>query len=105
MPDPRRGSPPIPRLSWNSPPGAGGPSSTARAGAGGIRGRVEWPVLPFGHGVEDLVGDRRDRLPRDLGAVDLGQVRLHLAGRQAFRGQGDDQFVDPGEAFLRLATI
>jgi hypothetical protein len=42
---------------------------------------VQRPVLPLGHGVEDLVGDRGDRLPRDLGAVDLGQVRLHLAGR------------------------
>jgi hypothetical protein len=29
-------------------------------------------------------------------------VRLDLPGRQALRGQGDDQLIDPGEAFLPL---
>ncbi len=63
---------------------------------------AKWPVLPLGHGVEDLVGDRRDGLAGDLGAGDLGQVRLGLAGGEAFGRQGDDWLVDPGEAFLPL---
>ena len=63
---------------------------------------VEGPVLPFGHALEDLVGDRGDRLPGHVGAVDLGQVRLDLAGGQALRGQRDDHLVDAGQPLLPL---
>lgn len=37
--------------------------------------RTQGPVLPFGHALDRLVGDHRDRLPRDLSAIDLGQSR------------------------------
>jgi hypothetical protein len=56
---------------------------------------VQRPVLPLGHAVHDLVGDRGDRLAGDLHAIDLRQVGLDLAGGQALRGQGDDDLVDP----------
>ncbi|GAA0270604.1 hypothetical protein GCM10010302_05210 [Streptomyces polychromogenes] len=58
----------------------------------GIDG-VEGPVLPFGHALEDLVGDRGDRLAGDSGAIDLGQVGLDLTGGQTLRGERDDHLV------------
>jgi hypothetical protein len=64
--------------------------------------RVEWPVLPLGHALDDLVGDCGDGLPGHRRAVDLGQVGLHLAGGEALRGQRDDQLVDPGQPALPL---
>lgn len=36
---------------------------------------IDRPDGPFGHALHHLVGDREDRLLRDLGVVDLGQVR------------------------------
>jgi hypothetical protein len=57
---------------------------------------------PLGHALDDLVGDRRDGLPGHLRAVDLRQVGLHLAGREALRGQRDDQLVHPGQPPLPL---
>ena len=51
--------------------------------------RIERPALPGDHVVDDLVGDLRDRLPRDLGPVDLEQVLLDVAGRQALRVERD----------------
>ena len=51
--------------------------------------RVERPALPGDHLVDDLVGDLRDRLPRDLGPVDLEQVLLDVPGRQPLRVQRD----------------
>jgi hypothetical protein len=63
---------------------------------------VERPALPFGHALQHLVGDGGDGLPGDLGAVDLGQVGLDLAGGQALRGQRDDHLVDAGQALLPL---
>ncbi len=67
----------------------------------GIDG-VERSVLPFGHAVEDLVGDRGDRLPGHLGSIDLGQVGLDLTGRQALRRERDDHLVHAGQALLPL---
>lgn len=64
--------------------------------------RVEGAVLPFGHALEGLVGDRGDRLAGDVGAIDLGQVGLDLAGGQALRGQRDDRLVHAGQALLPL---
>ncbi len=63
---------------------------------------VEGAALPFGHALEDLVGDGRNGLAGDFGAIDLGQVGLHLAGGQAFRGERDDHLVDAGQALLPL---
>ncbi|MDQ1064589.1 hypothetical protein QFZ32_000028 [Streptomyces canus] len=63
---------------------------------------VERPALPFGHALQHLVGDGGDGLPGDLGAIDLGQVRLHLPGGQALRGQRDDHLVDAAQALLPL---
>jgi hypothetical protein len=45
--------------------------------------RVQRMGLPFGEAVEYPVGDRADRVPGDLDAVDLRQVRLDLAGGHA----------------------
>jgi len=64
--------------------------------------RVQRPVLPLEHALDDLVGDRGDRLPGHLRAVDLGQVGLHLAGGQALGRQRDHQLVHPGEPSLPL---
>ena len=64
--------------------------------------RVERPVLPFGHAVHDLVGDRGDRLLGHLGAVDLGQVRGDLPVRQPLRRQGQHHLVDAGQPSLPL---
>ena len=64
--------------------------------------RVEGPVLPLSHAIDDLVGDRGDRLPRHLRAVDLAQVRGYLTGRQTLRRQRDDHLVDPGQPLLPL---
>ena len=64
--------------------------------------RVEGAALPFGHALEDLVGDGGDGLAGDLGAIDLRQVGLDLAGGQALRGQRDDHLVDAGQALLPL---
>ncbi len=62
--------------------------------------RVQWAVLPFGHALQDLVGDGRDGLAGDVGAIDLGQVGLDLARGQALRGERDDHLVDAGQAPL-----
>lgn len=63
---------------------------------------VERSVLPFGHAVEHLVGDRGDRLPGHLGSIDLGQVGLDLTGRQALRRKRDDHLVHAGQTLLPL---
>jgi hypothetical protein len=59
--------------------------------------RVEGPALPFGKALHHPVGNRADCLLRDLGAVDLSQVRGDLPVRQPFRRQGNHHLVDPGE--------
>jgi hypothetical protein len=64
--------------------------------------RVQRPVLPLRHAVDDLVGDRGDGLAGHLRAVDLGQMRRHLPGGQPSRGQRDHQLVDPGQPPLAL---
>ena len=46
-------------------------------------------VLPRRHVGHHRVGDLRDRLPAHADAVDLGQVRPDLAGREPFRVQRD----------------
>lgn len=51
---------------------------------------VEWAVLPGGHVLDDRVGDLGDRLPGELGAVELGQVALDLADGEALGIEGDD---------------
>lgn len=63
---------------------------------------AQGPVLPLGRALEDLVGDRGDRLARHLGAMDLGQVSLDLAGRQPLRGKRDDHLVHAGKTLLPL---
>jgi hypothetical protein len=63
---------------------------------------VQRAALPFGHALEDLVGDGGDGLPGDLGAIDLRKVGLDLTGGQALRGQRDHHLVDAGQALLSL---
>lgn len=64
--------------------------------------RVEGPVLPLGHAFQNLVGDRRDGLATHLSAIDLGQMGLDLARRQALRRERDDHLVHSRQALLPL---
>lgn len=59
--------------------------------------RVQRTVLPLVHPVEDLVGDRRDRGLRDLGAVHIGQVRGDITVRHPAGGQGQHDVFDAPE--------
>jgi hypothetical protein len=64
--------------------------------------RIEGPVLPFGHTVHDLVGNRRDRRLGNAGPVDLGQMRGDVAVRQTPGRQGQHHLVDTGQPPLPL---
>ena len=64
--------------------------------------RIERPALPGDHLLDDLVGDLRDRLPRHLRPVDLEQVLLDVARRQALRVQRDHVARKPVQAPLVL---
>ncbi len=64
--------------------------------------RVEWPVLPLDHALDDLVGDGGDGLPRHLGAIDLRQMRGDLTGRQTLGGQRDHHLVHTAQTPLPL---
>jgi hypothetical protein len=63
---------------------------------------IKRPRLPRGHLLDDRLGDPADRLLRDLGAIDVGQVRADLAGRQSLRSKRDHQLVDAGQPALPL---
>ena len=63
---------------------------------------LQGPVLPYGHTVHDLVGDRGDRLAGDVGAMNLGQVSADFPGGHAFRGQRQDHVLDTGQPPLPL---
>ncbi len=65
--------------------------------------RIQRPRLPGPKALQHPVGDHRDGLPGDLGAVDLGQVRLHLPGGQALGDQRHHQVLHPAKAPLALA--
>ena len=64
---------------------------------------VERPVLPADHVLDDGVGDPADRVPGDVGVVDLGQVGLDVTGRHPLRVERDDVAGEPVEAALPLA--
>jgi hypothetical protein len=53
-------------------------------------------------GITIAVGDGGDGLPGHFGPIDLGQVGLDLAGRQAHGRKGDDHLVDAREPLLPL---
>ena len=61
------------------------------------------PVLPCLGVGQDSIGDLRDQVRRDLGAVDLGQVPLNLADRQTAGIQADHAIVEPDPTGLTLA--
>src|SRR5439155_4828363 len=63
---------------------------------------VERPLLPLAHVLHDRVGDPADQVAADADAVDLGQVRLDVARRQAARVEREDLVVEPLEAPLPL---
>jgi hypothetical protein len=63
---------------------------------------VQRPVLPGGHLFEHPVGDPRDRVPRDLCAIDVGEVRGDLARRQPLRRERDHQLFDACQPALPL---
>ena len=63
---------------------------------------VQRPLLPLADVVHHRVGDAADQVAADLDPVDLGQVRLDVAGRQAARVEREDLVVEPLEAALPL---
>jgi hypothetical protein len=65
--------------------------------------RVQRPGLPGGQALQHPVGDGGDGLPRHVGAVDLGQVRLHLPGGQPLGDQRHHQVLHAPKALLALA--
>ena len=64
---------------------------------------LQRPVLPRLRVLEHRVGDLRDQIRRDLGAVDLRQVSLDLADRQPAGVEADHPVVEPDPAGLALA--
>ena len=64
--------------------------------------RIEWPVLPFPHLVEDGVGDPADQVGRDVDGIEFAQVALDLADRHAPGVQRDDLVVEAVQAALAL---
>lgn len=62
--------------------------------------RVERPVLPLGHFLQDGVGDGRDQIGRHVNAVELLQMATDLAHPHAARIHGDDLLVEIGKAAL-----
>ena len=63
---------------------------------------VQRPLLPLTHVLHDRVGDAADQVATDLDAVDLGQVRLDVARRQAARVEREDLVVEALETPLAL---
>jgi len=61
---------------------------------------IQWSVLPFGHLLDDLVGDPADRVLGHGRAIDVVEVRGDLSGRQPTRGEREHDLVDPGESSL-----
>jgi hypothetical protein len=63
---------------------------------------VQGPGGPGLHLLDHLVGDPRDRLPRDARAVDLLEVRRDLPGRQPAGIQREHDLVDLTQPALSL---
>ncbi len=63
---------------------------------------LQRPRGPFGHLGQHPVGDLGDGVLGQRGAVDLLEVRRHLAGSQALRDQRQHDRVDPSEPSLPL---
>ncbi len=63
---------------------------------------VQRALLPGLHLLDHLVCDPRDRLLAHRRAVDLGEVRADLAGRQALGIQRQHDLIDPGQPPLPL---
>jgi hypothetical protein len=66
---------------------------------------VQGPLLPLAHVVHHRAGDAADQVAADPNAVDLGQVRLDLTGREAARVERENLVVEALEAPLPLRTI
>ena len=58
--------------------------------------------MPFANLLEDRVGDPADQIGRNLDAVNLHEVRLDLANRQAARIQANDAVIETVKAGLPL---
>src|SRR5207249_8954049 len=63
---------------------------------------IQGPLLPLTDVVHDRVGDPADQVATDLDPVDLGQVRLDIARRQAARVEREDLVVQTLETPLTL---
>src|SRR6218665_2420957 len=64
---------------------------------------LQQPVEPFGHLLDELVGDLRDRVPRHQGSIPLVQVRCDLTSHQPARAQQQNDLIDPLQPPLPLA--
>ena len=64
---------------------------------------IQRPLLPGLDVLEDRVGDPADQIPSDRHPVELAQVSLDIAGRQAPRIQRQDLLVKPLKAPLALS--
>ena len=64
---------------------------------------IEWAVLPLRHTFQHSISDPADHVFRNLGAIDLGKMRRHLAGGQPLRHQGTHHVVHPRQPALTLA--
>lgn len=62
--------------------------------------RVERTGLPCLHIVKDPVSDLRHQFPRDVLPINIGQVRLDIAGRHALGIKRRDGLVEPGNSSL-----
>lgn len=60
-------------------------------------------MAPLGHLLGHLVGDLADGVLGDLRAVDVGELRGDLAGRQPACGQREHDLVDPVQPALPLS--
>jgi hypothetical protein len=64
--------------------------------------RIERPVLPLPHFVENRIRDPADEIGRNLGAVEFEQVALDLTHRHAAGVQAQNLVVEAVEVCLAL---
>jgi hypothetical protein len=63
---------------------------------------IQRPLLPRAGVIHDRVGDAADQVAPDLHAIDLGDMRLNIAGREAAGVKREDLVVKPLKTPLTL---
>jgi hypothetical protein len=81
---------------------ANAPAATRSAKAGPWFGWLTRPLLPLGDLLEHRIGHRADQVGGDVDAVELFEVRLHLAHREPPRVEGHHFGIKAGEPALVL---